>query len=199
MTGTPPNPRGRLMIISGPSGVGKSTLTNALRDRVKAFLSISMTTRPLGRGDITGEHYHFVDDAAFDHALADQNLLEWAEVYGQRYGTPKTPVIQALEAGRFALLEIDQVGAAKVKQQLPDALAVFILPPSEDALLARLRSRKREDEAAIQRRYARAQDEIAAAKASPVYDAFLVNDDFDRALAEMERLIRDQVSPARSA
>ncbi|MEM7680441.1 MAG: guanylate kinase [Planctomycetota bacterium] len=199
MEGTPTHPRGCLMIISGPSGVGKSTLTNALRDRIDAFLSISMTTRPLGRGDVTGEHYHFVDDAAFDRALEHKALLESAEVYGQRYGTPKGPVVEALADGRFALLEIDQLGAAKVKAQLPDAVAVFILPPDEQALLARLRARKREDEQAIQRRFSRAQDEIAAARGSNVYDAFVVNDDFDRALDEMERLIRKRIDRAHSA
>ncbi|MEM9250786.1 MAG: guanylate kinase, partial [Planctomycetota bacterium] len=136
-------PAGCLLIISGPSGVGKSTLTNALLDRLgdRARLSISYTTRPRRPGDRDGEHYTFVDRAEFENGLANGAFLEHAEVYGNLYGTPREPVERWIAEGLVVVLEIDQAGAAKVKGQLPAATGVFILPPSEAALLERLRSR----------------------------------------------------------
>lgn len=187
MAGHTESSGGRLLIISGPSGVGKSTLTNAMLDRLgdRARLSISHTTRPRRPGDRDGEHYTFVDRAAFESGLADGAFLEHAEVYGNLYGTPREPVERWIAQGRVVVLEIDQAGAEKVKGKLPDATGVFILPPSEEALLQRLRSRGQDAEDVIQRRYGRAKDEIASAKAGGVYNFFVVNDDFDRALGEL--------------
>ncbi|MEO0965010.1 MAG: guanylate kinase [Planctomycetota bacterium] len=187
MAGHTESSGGRLLIISGPSGVGKSTLTNAMLDRLgdRARLSISHTTRPRRPGDRDGEHYTFVDRAAFEAGLAGGAFLEHAEVYGNLYGTPREPVERWIAQGRVVVLEIDQAGAEKVKAKLPDATGVFILPPSEEALLQRLRSRGQDAEDVIQRRYGRAKDEIASAKAGGVYNFFVVNDDFDRALGEL--------------
>ncbi|MEM1207847.1 MAG: guanylate kinase [Planctomycetota bacterium] len=187
MAGHTESSGGRLLIISGPSGVGKSTLTNAMLDRLgdRARLSISHTTRPRRPGDRDGEHYTFVDRAAFEAGLAEGAFLEHAEVYGNLYGTPREPVERWIAEGRVVVLEIDQAGAEKVKGKLPDATGVFILPPSEEALLQRLRSRGQDAEDVIQRRYGRAKDEIASAKAGGVYNFFVVNDDFDRALGEL--------------
>ncbi|MEM1444644.1 MAG: guanylate kinase [Planctomycetota bacterium] len=176
---------GFLVIVSGPSGVGKSSLVNAALPRLEAELSISMTTRSKRPGDVDGQHYHFVDRGAFEALIKDEAFLEWAEVYGNYYGTRRAFVQRHLEQGRLVVLEIDVEGAKQVKAKLPDAFAVFILAPDEDALLERLRGRKQDDEATIQKRFAQAKDEIARAQASGVYGKFIVNDTFDRAADEL--------------
>lgn len=176
---------GFLVIVSGPSGVGKSSLVNAALPRLDADLSISMTTRPQRPGDVDGKHYHFVDRGAFEALIKDDAFLEHAEVYGNFYGTRRAFVQRHLERGRLVVLEIDVEGAKQVKAKLPDAFAVFILAPDEDALLERLRGRKQDDEATIQKRFAQAKDEIARAQDSGVYGKFIINDDFDRAADEL--------------
>jgi len=190
---------GFLLIISGPSGVGKSTITNAVREVLDADLSISMTTRPKANGDAEGEHYHFVNRERFEQAIEGNELLEWAQMYGNYYGTPRGPVNERLARGRIVILEIDAKGAEQVKRNMPGAFAVFILAPSEEALLNRLRTRKREDEATIQLRYSRARSEIEEAKSSRVYDAFIINDDLDRAVNEVVDLVRAEMRRRRSA
>ncbi|MEM7626786.1 MAG: guanylate kinase [Planctomycetota bacterium] len=182
-------PQGFLLIISGPSGVGKSTLTNALLERLDADLSVSMTTRPMSSKDVDGEHYHFVDVPKFELAIINQQLLEHAVYNGNYYGTPRKFVQQKLDAGRVVILEIDVEGARQIKSVMPDSYAIFIKAPGEEALLGRLRGRQREDEETIQKRYSLAKKEIAFAESSDVYDAFVINDDFDRAVAEIEKLV----------
>ncbi len=184
---------GFLVIISGPSGVGKSTITNAVIKRLDAELSISMTTRPRAATDVDGKHYHFVDVPSFQAAIADDAFLEWAEVYGNYYGTPRRFAEERLAAGRVVVLEIDADGAQQVKQNMADCFAVFILAPGDEALLQRLRHRKRDDEATIQRRFGQAQEEIAHARASDTYNAFVINDDFDRAVDEVSALIESEL------
>lgn len=181
--------KGFLVIISGPSGVGKSTITNEVIQRLDAKLSISMTTRPRAATDVDGQHYHFVDVPTFKKAIEDHAFLECAEVYGNYYGTPRGFVEDQLAAGRIVVLEIDVNGAIEVQRNLPDTFAVFIEAPSEDALLERLRSRKRDDESTIQKRFARARIEIAHARESDVYNAFVVNDVFERAVDDVVGLI----------
>ena len=181
---------GFLLIISGPSGVGKSSLTNALLEQLDADLSISMTTRPPSKSDVDGEHYFFVDAPAFEAAIKAEQFLEHAVYNGNYYGTPRQFVQQKLDAGRIVILEIDVEGARQIKKSMPDSFAIFITAPDEDALLDRLRGRQREDEQTIQKRFSLARKEIAFAKGSDVYDRFVVNDDFDRAVGEIKKLVQ---------
>lgn len=172
-----------LVIISGPSGVGKTTITRAVEQRFDdACFSVSTTTRPKTDADTEGVDYHFVDEAAFLEAERQGAFIETAEVFGNRYGTPRAWVEQRLIEGRLVILEIDVQGAIRVKQQMPEAFAMFILPPSDDDLLERLRRRQRDDEATIQRRFAEARREMSQARECGVYDLFIVNAEVDRAV-----------------
>ncbi|KAA0212381.1 MAG: guanylate kinase [Leptolyngbya sp. PLA3] len=176
---------GLLLIISGPSGVGKTTITRGVeRGIAGSVFSVSATTRPKTAADVEGVDYHFVDDAEFDRMIADEAFLEWANVFGKRYGTPRAWVEEQLTRGRLVILEIDVEGAKQVKKKLPQAFAVFVLPPSEEELLNRLRARKREPEEQIQNRFAEARREIAEAHACGSYDAFIVNQDVERAIGQ---------------
>lgn len=197
MSDPTPNSPGMLVIISGPSGVGKSTITNEVLDELDAVLSVSMTTRPPAKSDVKGEHYDFVDEPTFRAAIDHGELLEWAEVFGNLYGTPRGPVEQYLRQGRIVILEIDVHGAEQVKAKMPEAFTIFIEAPDEDVLLHRLRTRKREDEATIQRRFAAAKDEIAHAHRGGVYATFLVNDNLDRAVRQAVTLIRAEQASRR--
>ncbi len=179
-----------MLIISGPSGVGKSTLTNALLDRLEADLSISKTTRPKTDADVEARHYFFVDPPTFEREVKANEFLEHAVYNGNYYGTPRRFVQQKLDAGRIVILEIDVDGARQIKQTMPDAYTIFIKAPDDSALLDRLRHRQREDEQTIQKRFSLAQKEIAFAESSDVYDEFVVNGDFDQAVAEIQRLVR---------
>ncbi len=184
-----PNP-GLLLIISGPSGVGKTTITHEVEKTLGGEFSVSMTTRPQTVADRPGVDYHFVTRQQFEAAREAGQLLEWAEVFGNYYGTPRGPVDAALTQGRLMILEIDVQGAIKVKEQLPQAYAMFVLPPSLSVLLERLRGRKREDESVIQRRFAKARQEIQLAWDSGIYDDFIVNRDLGKAVAEAVALVR---------
>lgn len=176
---------GMLLIISGPSGVGKTTITRAVERSIPgAVFSVSATTRAIRPTDVDGVDYHFVDEATFDRMVADGEFLEWVNLFGKKYGTPRNWVGEQLARGRLVILEIDVVGAIKVKRQMPRAFGLFVLPPSEKVLLERLRSRKREGEEEIQRRFAEAQREIAQAKTCGVYDLFIVNDQLDQAIRQ---------------
>ncbi len=176
---------GLLVIISGPSGVGKTTITRAVERSIPgSVFSVSATTRPKTPADVEGVDYHFVSDEQFDQMIVDNAFLEHVNLFGKKYGTPRAWVEEQLARGRLVILEIDVVGAMKVKQQIPSAFGLFILPPDEETLLNRLRSRKREDEAAIQRRFAEAKREIAQAQACTIYDRFIINSILDRAIEE---------------
>jgi guanylate kinase len=178
---------GMLLIISGPSGVGKTTITRAVERSIPgAVFSVSATTRARRATDTEGVDYHFVGDAEFDRMIRDGAFLEWVNLFGKKYGTPKAWVQEQLARGRLVILEIDVVGAIKVKKQIPDAFGVFVLPPSEECLLERLRARKRENEEEIQRRFAEAKREIEQAKTCnpPVYNTFIVNDKLDLAIQQ---------------
>lgn len=173
---------GLLLIISGPSGAGKTTITRGVERRIAdSVFSVSYTTRAKTPADTEGVDYHFTTDEQFNAMKSRGEFLETAGVYGKQYGTPKAPVLEQLRRGRLMILEIDVQGAITVKRQIPDAFAIFVLPPSEEVLLQRLRDRKREDEAQIQKRFAAAKAEIDAARNSGVYDVFIVNDKIDAA------------------
>jgi guanylate kinase len=184
---------GMLLIISGPSGVGKTTITRGVERSIPdAVFSVSCTTRPRTPADVEGVDYHFVDDETFERMKSAGEFLESAGIYGRKYGTPRAWVLEQLRRGRLVILEIDVAGAVQVKRQIPDAFAIFILPPSEETLLERLRARKREDESAIQRRFAQARREIESARASGVYDHFLVNSDLERTIADAVALVQTE-------
>lgn len=184
---------GLLLVISGPSGVGKTTITRAVERSIPdAVFSISATTRPKTDADVDGVDYHFMTRAQFDARVTGDEFLEHAIYAGNCYGTLRAPVEAQLERGRLVILEIDVQGAEQVKGKKPDAFGLFILPPSEEELLERLRARKRESEEVIQRRFAAAREEIARAKRNGAYDAFIVNDDLDRSIEEAIELIREE-------
>lgn len=203
MTDSDDNPtdasEGFLLIISGPSGVGKSTLTNALLESLDADLSVSMTTRPMSKSDVDGEHYHFVDVPTFEQQIEANGFLEHAVYAGNFYGTPRQYVQEKLDRGRVVILEIDVEGARQIKSAMPGSFAIFIKPPSEDALIQRLRGRQREDEATIQKRFSLAKKEIAFAESTDLYDAFVVNDDFDRAVKQIQKLVQRRLDEGHEA
>jgi guanylate kinase len=177
-------PAGKLVVLTGPSGVGKGTLVRKLRQRhPELYLSISATTRSPRDGEIDGGDYYFLDRAAFEAKIAADDLLEWAEFAGNYYGTPKTAIRNQLERGESVLLEIELEGARQVRQLFGEAISVFILPPSIEELEHRLRTRAHDTDEAIAKRLARAQVEIDAA---PEFDIKIVNDDLETALVHLE-------------
>lgn len=184
---------GMLLVISGPSGVGKTTITRAIERSIPgAVFSVSATTRPKSDVDVEGVDYEFLSDRQFDRRVAAGEFLEHAVYAGHKYGTLRGPVEAQLARGRLVILEIDVQGAKQVKAKIPEAFAMFILPPSEETLLERLRGRKRESEEVIQRRFDIARQEIAEAHSCGAYDAFIVNDDLDHAIGESLRLVNER-------
>ncbi len=178
---------GTLTVLTGPSGVGKGTLVKQLRERhPDLYLSISATTRAPREGEVDGQDYFFVPRDRFMAMVEAGDLLEWAEFAGNCYGTPRQPILERLDRGEQVLLEIELEGARQVKTTFPEALRVFVLPPSLEELERRLRSRGQDAEAAIERRLARAREEVAAADE---FDRQIVNDDLETALAALEALI----------
>lgn len=182
-----------LLIISGPSGVGKTTITRAVeRSTAGSVFSVSATTRPKTEADVEGVDYHFITKEQFEQLEKENAFLETAEVFGNKYGTPKAWVQEQLARGRLVILEIDVVGAIQVKKSIPDLFAIFVLPPDEQTLLERLRNRKREPEAVIQRRFAEAKSEIDHARTAAVYNLFLVNDNLDDAIARAVAAVNNE-------
>ncbi|KAB8162621.1 guanylate kinase [Streptomyces sp. 3MP-14] len=180
--------RSRLTVLSGPSGVGKSTVVAHLRRaHPEVWLSVSATTRHPRPGERHGTHYFFVSDEEFDKLVANGELLEWAEFAGNRYGTPRRAVVERLEAGEPVLLEIDLQGARLVRASMPDARLVFLAPPSWDELVRRLTGRGTEPPEVIERRLAVARTELAA---EPEFDVTLVNTSVEEVSAELLALIR---------
>ena len=188
------SPHGLLLVMSGPSGVGKTTLVHRLLERFDGTFSVSATTRPRSKKEVDGRDYYFIDEETFQRWIAEDRFLEHAEVFGRSwYGTPREPVESQLERGRLVVLDIDVQGAIQVHRSLPSSFGVFIMPPDEDVLLERLRTRGREDEATIERRFAEARSEMATARECGAYDAFIVNDDLERAVTELVEIIGRQL------
>ncbi len=190
--------RGLLLVISSPSGAGKTSLARRLVTSHPALaLSVSATTRPPRPGEADGREYRFLARGVFDEMAAVGDFLEWAEVHEHRYGTPRTPVMAALARGQDVLFDIDWQGAEKIAASAPqDTVRVFILPPNMAELAARLHARAQDAEAVIARRLGRAKGEI---EKWGDYDYVIVNDDFDRAYAELEAVYRtERMRPARN-
>jgi len=178
----------RLVVLAGPTAVGKGTVAAYIRRTFPdVWVSVSMTTRKPRPREIDGIHYHFVDDERFDAMRAAGEFLEWAVVHGRaKYGTPRAPVVEALAAGRKALLEIDLQGARQVRRQMPEALFAFLAPPSWEELVRRLVGRGTEPEQEREVRLSTAREELAAQKE---FDVTIVNDNVQRASKELVSLM----------
>ncbi|MEH1865715.1 MAG: guanylate kinase [Nostoc sp.] len=178
---------GRLIVLTGPSGVGKGTLMRSLLQRhPELYFSVSATTRSARPGEIDGKNYYFVSLSKFEQLVAEGEFLEWAEFAGNYYGTPREAVLNQIQSGKLVVLEIELEGARQIRASFPSALSIFILPPSFEELEKRIRSRAQDSEEAIARRLLRAQEEIQAADE---FDLQIVNDDFETALNDIETVL----------
>ncbi|HEX2648607.1 MAG TPA: guanylate kinase [Burkholderiales bacterium] len=182
--------KGQLFVITAPSGAGKSSLIDALlKEDPKLKLSISYTTRAPRPGEQNGREYHFVDEKTFLGMLERGEFFESAEVHGNRYGTAQSVIREALARGQDLVLEIDWQGAQQVRRLLPEAIGIFILPPSVAELERRMRSRGQDSDAVIRRRMASAEEEISH---SPEFNYVIINKDFDEAKRDLQAIIRTE-------
>ena len=179
--------KGRLFVVSGPSGVGKSTiLKKLLFDREDIYFSVSATTRQPREGEIDGVHYHFRTVEEFQQLIREEALLEWAEYIGNYYGTPEKYVNEAMDAGKNVILDIEVQGAGNVAAKRPDAVRIFIAPPSWSELERRLTTRGTDTDEKIKQRLARAREEFECAG---TYDYIVVNDTVEHAVYEIESIM----------
>ena len=179
---------GRLVVISGPSGVGKSTICHRLCKVVGGEFSVSVTTRKPRPGETNARDYHYITPEEFTRLRDTGGLLEWAEVYGNMYGTPAEPVELATRNGKTIILEIDIQGCIQVRKKRPDAITVFVLPPSSDEQKRRIEGRKTDAESVIAERLSKADGEVRYAIESGCYDEFIINDDLDRTVERIAAL-----------
>lgn len=184
--------KGLLIIMSGPSGVGKGTIRNKLFEKndLNLFYSVSMTTRKPRPGEVDGQDYYFVSREEFDKNIENGNLLEWAEFVGNRYGTPKDKVEKMREEGKNVLLEIEVNGTSQVLEKVNDVVSIFILPPSLEELESRIRGRSTESEEVIKERLAKATKELDFQKQ---YKFKVVNDNIDVAVEEVRNIIKNNM------
>ena len=187
---------GLLVVISGPSGVGKTTICRALVERLGAELSISTTTRLAGEGERDGQDYCFLSQQEFEQRLANNEFLEHAEVFGHLYGTLAKPVMEALEKGKTVVLEIDVNGAKQIRKRFAKALMFLILPPAPATLGERLNHRQRDAKDVIAERLAKADGEIRFALESKCYNYTIVNDDLEKAISQIVTIINQQKEKA---
>jgi len=184
-----------MLVVSGPSGSGKSTICKRLIADARVEFSVSATTRAPRTGEVDGRDYHFLDKAAFRREIERGAFIEWAEVHGNLYGTPRAPMERALAAGRVFLLEIDVQGGAQLKALELPGVYVFIAPPSLEVLRTRLEQRGTDAPEVIERRMAKAQEEMRARER---YDHVIVNDDLEETVARV-RVLSGLDAPARKA
>jgi guanylate kinase len=184
--------QGLLVVISGPSGVGKTTIVHRVREAFDAVFSVSATTRPKSEKEIDGTDYFFITEEEFQKQIDDDCFLEHAEVFGcHKYGTLRNQVNEVLRAGRVILLDIDVQGGMQIRDNMKDSIRIFILPPSEEELLRRLEARGREDRDSIQRRFLEAQQEIKLSQQSGAYEYFITNDNLKFAVEETIAIIKN--------
>lgn len=182
----------KLFVLSGSSGVGKGTVISGFLKRNPSYsLSISCTTRKMRPGETEGVNYFYLTREEFEKSVQNGEFLEWAEFAQNLYGTKRAFVDKCLNNGKDLILELETIGALKVKDQMPDAVLIFIAPPSFEELEHRLRNRHTEDEETIQKRLSEVRAEIERSKK---YDYVIVNDEVDRAIAELEKIIKDEAS-----
>lgn len=182
-----PDPTGRLIVVAGPGGVGKSTIVSELRKRMPVHFSVSATTRAARPGEVEGFHYRFIDPDEFEDLITAGSLLEWATYNGNYYGTPADAVTAAREEGRDVLLEIEVQGARQVRRAEPDAVMIFVAPPSLADLRRRLEARADTTPADIEAKLVIAEEELTAAP--DLFDHIVVNDDVERAVDQIIRLL----------
>jgi guanylate kinase len=176
-----------MLVLSSPSGAGKSTLSRMLLEDPAVELSISVTTRPKRPGEVDGRHYHFLDKSQFDRMVQNGELLEWAEVFGNFYGTPRAPVDKTLAEGRDMLFDLDWQGTQQMRERAhKDLVSVFVLPPSVPELERRLKSRAQDTDATIRSRMERAGDEMSH---WAEYDYVVINNDLDHAFAQVRAIL----------
>lgn len=184
--------QGTLLIISGPSGVGKTTICRQLTERLGALLSVSATTRPRRDNEVDGKDYYFVSVEEFERRLAEGRCLEHARVYGGNYyGTPCEPVLETLAAGRVVILEIEIEGTIQVKRRFPDAVSVYILAPTADEQAQRLVGRQKDTPEAIAERLSKADGEIRYAQDCGAYDYFVINHDVEETVDAVVKIVQE--------
>ena len=188
--------KGKVVIVSGPSGVGKSTICKGIVERIQnVYLSVSVTTRPKSEAEVDGQDYWFISEDEFKERIDKGMLLEHAEVFGHLYGTPKDKVLEAVQAGKVVILEIDVQGARQAKMVFPDAVMIFILPPSANTLAERINHRGREAADDAEERLGEASAEIAAAW--QYYKHMVINENLEQAVSECVQIVEDATTDVR--
>lgn len=186
---------GTIMSVSGPSGVGKSTVCRRLTEKLDAFLSVSVTTRPQRPGEVDGQDYWFISREDFERRIATDEVIEYAEVYGGHYyGTPAGPVNEALDADRLVILEIEIEGTIQVQRRYPDLIGVYLLAPSPDDQRHRLVGRQQDSQQAIAERLSKADGEIRYAKDCGAYQHFVVNNEIEETVQTLVRIVQERQS-----